>query len=195
MAPPPQDLSLEEFRALRATIRERGSVRLFVAPITFVAWAAITVAIQIWLPSPWFGLVPLLVLAAGFESVVSLHVGVERVGRFIQVFYEADRSTLPQWEHAAMEAGPVSAGLRLDPLFGSVFLAATVLNLVLSLLVRVSHELNEVALWAELLVFSFVHAMLAARIVSARRYAGRQRVQDLEMYRRYAGLAKTPGSN
>jgi len=194
MSPQPQELSVEEYRALRATIRQRGSVRLFVAPITFVAWAALTVAIQTWLPSTWFCLLPLLVLTAGFESVVSLHVGVERIGRFIQVFYEPE-SALPRWEHAAMDAQPPSPRFRIDPLFSSIFLAATFLNLILALLLRLSGEANEIALWVELAGFSFVHALLGLRIVSARRYAARQRVLDLAMYRRYAEQRTPDRSN
>ena len=195
MAPQPQEFSVEEYRALRATIRERGSVRLFVAPITFMAWAALTVAIQSWLPATWFSLLPLLVLAAGFEAILSLHLGVERVGRFIQVFYEGEAGGLPGWEHAAMEATPPSPAIRIDPLFSSLFLIATVLNLVLALLVRVTGEANEVTLWVELVGFSFVHAMLVARVLAARRFARRQRAVDLDMYRRYAQALKPTGSN
>ena len=195
MAPQPQELSVEEYRALRATIRERGSVRLFVAPITFVAWAALTVAIQSWLSATWFSLLPLLVLAAGFEAIFSLHVGVERVGRFIQVFYEGDSGGLPGWEHAAMDAKPRVQAIRIDPLFSSLFLIATVLNLVLALLVRVTGEVNEVALWAELVGFSFVHALLVARVLAARRFARSQREVDLEMYRRHAKGPNATGSN
>lgn len=195
MAPQPQELSVEEYRALRATIRERGSARLFVAPITFVAWAALTVAIQSWLPATWFSLLPLLVLAAGFEAVLSLHVGVERVGRFIQVFYEGDAGGLPGWEHAAMDAKPPARAIRIDPLFSSLFSIATVLNLVLALLVRVNGEMNEVALWAELVGFSFVHAILVARILAARRFVRGQREVDLETYRRYAQALKPTRSN
>ena len=39
-------------------------------------------------PVPLATLVPLLVLAAAFECVFALHVGIERVGRYLQVFYE-----------------------------------------------------------------------------------------------------------
>ena len=194
MSPPPQELSVEEYRALRATIRQRGSVRLFVAPITFVAWAALTIAIQIWLPSTWFCLVPLLVLTAGFESVVSLHVGVERIGRFIQVFYEP-AAGLPGWEHGAMDAKPGPPLFPIDPLFSTAFLAATVLNLVLALLLRLTAEMTEVALWVELAAFSFVHALFGMRVVAARRYAAQQRQRDLAMYQRYAEQRLPPRSN
>ncbi len=34
-------------------------------------------------------MVPLTVLVGGFEAVWTLHVGVERIGRFIQVSYES----------------------------------------------------------------------------------------------------------
>src|SRR5262245_24708088 len=103
MATERPDLAVEEYRALRATIRERGTARLVVTTITFVSWAGlVTATCALNLPAV-LGLVPLLVLTAGFEAGFAMHVGVERVGRFIQVRYEGDAG-LPAWEHAAMKA-------------------------------------------------------------------------------------------
>ena len=94
-----------------------------------------------------------------------------------------------------MDAQPSSPAFRIDPLFSSVFLAATILNLLLALLLRVTVELNEVALWGELAFFSFFHALLGVRILSARRYAARQRATDLAMYQRYADQGTPKRSN
>ena len=77
-------LSRDEYAALRATIRQRGTLRLLLPVITIVGWALATEP----LPGPFYGLVPLLVLAAGFEAIAALHLNVERVGRYIQVFFE-----------------------------------------------------------------------------------------------------------
>ena len=65
---------LEEYRALRATIRQRGSIRLIIASLTFSAWAAAILIVTALSTIPLVGLVPLIVLAAGFEIVFALHV-------------------------------------------------------------------------------------------------------------------------
>src|SRR5512146_1982025 len=78
----------EEYRALRATIRERGTARIGLCVIGFGVWAAVMIAAAALSPTPVSVLLPLLFLAVVFEAVLSLHVGVERIGRYIQVFYE-----------------------------------------------------------------------------------------------------------
>ena len=50
-------------------------------------------------------LVSLSVLVGGFEAIHALNVGVERIGRYLQVYYEANRRTArpgkpPQWPSA-----------------------------------------------------------------------------------------------
>lgn len=44
-------------------------------------------------------LIPLLVLVTAFESVFALHVNVERIGRYLQVFHERAHAG---WEHVTM---------------------------------------------------------------------------------------------
>src|SRR5215472_6113796 len=101
-------LACEEYRALRATIRQRGTARALVSALTFVSWAVLVV----WLAhggSPVaFYLIPLLVLWVGFEVVFGLHVGVERIGRYLQVFYETSDG-MPKWETAIAVFGPSAA--------------------------------------------------------------------------------------
>src|SRR5712692_1617958 len=70
---------LEEYRALRDTIRERSTARVWVFLAGLVAWAALTVATAALAALPVATLLPLLILAAAFEAVFSLHVGVERI--------------------------------------------------------------------------------------------------------------------
>ena len=77
---------------------------------------------------PLLALIPLVVLGGGFEAVWGLHVGVERIGRFIQVTYESAQDGA-SWETTAMRASPGLPGGGADPLFTVVFAAATLVNL------------------------------------------------------------------
>ena len=141
---------------------------MFLAGI--VAWAALITATAALAALPVATLLPLLVLVAAFEAVFSLHVGVERIGRYIQVFLEPERG----WEHTAMAYGQPLRGTRVDPLFSVCFLLATLLNFVPVLLA----EPAAIELW----VVGAVHAFVAIRIVLARRSAARQRAADLKRF-------------
>lgn len=98
-------------------------------------WAGVLAATLIWLPYPAAALIPLVVLVATFEAVRPLHVGAERIGRYLQVFYEedgqADRplADTPSWERAAMSVSTVP-GAGGHPLFVPVFFLATLANLL-----------------------------------------------------------------
>ena len=161
----------EEYRALRATIRERGTTRVWVFIAGIAAWAALVIATAALAALPVATLLPLLVLDAVFEAVLALHVGVERIGRYVQVFFEETSG----WEHAAMAYGRTFGG-GSDPLFTFVFAGAAVLNFVPVLIAE------PVAI--ELVVIGLAHALFVARIALARRYAGRQRALDLERFKR-----------
>ena len=67
---------------MRATIAQRGTVRMALVPLVFVGWAAVAVATAAVITDALSTLVPLLVLVAGFEAVVAIHLNVERIGRF-----------------------------------------------------------------------------------------------------------------
>ena len=99
------DSELEEYRSLRATIRQRGSVRLCVFVGGLAAWAAGAMASTL-INVPLVTVIPLLVLAASFEAVFALHIGVERVGRYLQVFHG------DTWEQSAMAFGQPSGAAR-----------------------------------------------------------------------------------
>jgi hypothetical protein len=135
-----------------------------------VAWAALITATAALAALPVATLLPLLVLVAAFEAVFSLHVGVERIGRYIQVFLEHERG----WEHTAMAYGQPLRGTRVDPLFSVCFLLATLLNFVPVLLA----EPVAIELW----IVGAVHAFVAIRIALARRSAARQRAADLKRF-------------
>jgi hypothetical protein len=166
-----------EFEALRATIRERGTARMILLPVTLTAWAAIAITTMAAVGLPIAALVPLVVLAGGFEAIYALHVNVERIGRYLQVFHEDDGG----WEHVAMAFGQRFPGRGSDALFSGLFLIATALNFLPVVLGGTTPEL---------VVAGLLHLLLALHIGTARRRAARQRQLDLE---RFTALRADPG--
>jgi hypothetical protein len=166
----------EEFAALRATIRERGTVRVILLPVTFGLWAGAAVATTAAIQLPIAALLPLLVLAVGFESIYALHVNVERIGRYLQVFHEPGGG----WEHVAMTFGERFPGQGPDPLFSTLFLIATALNYLPLALGGTTPELVAAGL---------LHLVLAVHIGTARSRASKQRKLDLE---RFEAIKKDP---
>ena len=116
---------LAEYQALRATIRQRGTVRMVLVPAALTIWAALAIGTAAVITVALSTLIPLLALVGAFEGVVALHLNVERIGRYLQVFHE--RSQIG-WEHVAMEFGRRFPGASSDPLFGRVFIFATSVN-------------------------------------------------------------------
>ena len=100
---------------MRATIRERGTARMVLIPFIFIGWAATAVATAAVITVAMATLVPLLVLVAGFEAIFALHLNVERIGRYLQVFHERDDG----WERVAMRFGQRFPGSGTDPLFAA----------------------------------------------------------------------------
>ena len=159
----------EEFAALRSTIRDRGTVRMILLPVTFGLWAGSAVATTAAIQLPIAALVPLLVLAAGFEAIYAMHVNVERIGRYLQVFHEPEGG----WENVAMAFGQRFPGRGPDALFSTLFLVATAINYL------------PVALGGttpELIVGGLLHLVLAFHIGTARSRASTQRQKDLENF-------------
>ena len=177
----PAALSVEEYRALRATIRQRGNLRFVSILVTFSVWAATAICVYAQLTIPAAVLVSLFVLAIGFEVVYSLHVGTERVGRYLQVYYESVTGLPPAWEHLAMAIGSdkTAASLKLDALFSAMFTAAAILNLIPIALQGVDTAEG----WpVELLAYAAFHALFILRIFQARRIARGQRARDLAFF-------------
>lgn len=164
-----------EYRALRDTIRERGTARVWMFVGGLVAWAALSVATAALAALPVATLLPLLVLAGVFEAVYSTHTAVERVGRYLQVFHEN-----AGWEHTAMAYGRAFPRNAHDPLFTLFFVAATFLNFVPVLLA----EPAPIELW----VVGGAHAVFVVRVIVARLNAGRQRAMDLERFQKLKNL-------
>jgi hypothetical protein len=163
---------LEEYTALRATIRERGTARVWIFVAGLAAWAALVVTTATVSTLPLATLLPLLVLAATFEAIFGLHIGVERVGRYIQVFFEDDSER--GWEHTAMAFGRTPGPVGTDPLFAKIFWLATFVNLLPALLYR--------PVPVEWIACGAPHVLLAIRILVAKRQAGQQRAIDLARF-------------
>ena len=175
-------LGLEEYRALRATIRERGSLRFLVTAITFSAWAAVLTTLCVVTVVPTFILVPLVVLAAGFELNLAIHVGVERVGRYLQLKYERDAQSAAAWEHTVMKLQVPRGGV--DALFLVLFLSALTLTFVVALWLAAAvtgpEEIGTIR--AETLVVAVLHAIVGARWLQAAKYARSQRARELPAF-------------
>lgn len=168
-----------EFEALRATIRERGTARVVLFYVGIAVWAALTVATTAVIVLPVAALLPLLVLAAGFEATASLHIGVERIGRYVQAAHE-DRSfdssqTRPGWETAATEFGAGGHAIGADSLFSIVYVLAGVANFVPVALTAQTRE--------EMVAIGAVHALFIWRVLTLRRAVATRRERDLAVFR------------
>ena len=174
---------LDEYRALRETIRERGTARHWVVIVGLVAWAALTLAGSV-ISRPALTLMPLLVLVASFEVIFTLHTGVERVGRYLQVFH-ADTGDTAAWEHVTMAYGRKFGGGGIDALFSPIFAVAALLNFVPVALSG--------AVAIDSTVVATVHLLFIVRIWAATRQAAGQRAIDLERFTRLK-QERTPAS-
>jgi hypothetical protein len=154
---------------MRATIRERGTARMVLIPFIFIGWAGTAVATAAVITVAVSTLVPLLVLVAGFEAVFALHLNVERIGRYLQVFHEPDGG----WERVAMQFGQQFPGAGPDPLFSRHFLLATSVNFLPAALGGAVQEIVIVAV---------LHLIFINRVRMARAFAATQRVKDLERF-------------
>jgi hypothetical protein len=168
----------EEYSALRATIRERGTARICVFAFGVSVWAAVNIATAALSTSPVAVLLPLVALAATFEAVLALHVGVERIGRYLQVFHE-DR-----WEQVAMAFGRPAGALHLDALFSMPFFVAVLVNLAPMLVA------NPVPVeWA---FVGGAHLLFLLRVLTARAAAARQRDVDLGRFKQLHSTWSAP---
>jgi hypothetical protein len=169
-----------EFEALRATIRERGTARIYLFFWVMAVWAALVVATQAAFVLPIGSLLPLIVLAAGFEATSSLHLNVERIGRYIQVAHEAKggaeegrESAGGLWESTAMRFTGRSVGS--EALFSVMYLLACVANYLPVALTALTSE--------EMIALAAAHAIFVWRVLTLRRAAAGQRAADLKVYR------------
>jgi hypothetical protein len=164
----------DEYRVLRQTIALRGTVRIALLPATLAGWSLLAAGLLNFGEVPYAAVFPLGLLAGGFEAIHALHVGVERIGRYLQVFYETAPNG-PRWETTAMAVGPALPGGGTDPLFSVVFVLAAAANLMTAWVVEPTP--------LEVGVLVSLHLAFVVRVVRARIAASRQRAVELESYR------------
>ena len=167
-------LSEIEFEVLRRTIASRGTARMVLLPVAILGWACLAAAVLAAAVPPAGALFSLMALMAGFEAVHALHVGAERIGRYLRVFYE-DTPAGPHWETVVTAVGPALPGGGVDSLFSLIFASAAVAN-YLPLLVRPSSTTT-------ISIAGVLHLTFLVRIIRARRAGAQQRVADGESFR------------
>jgi hypothetical protein len=163
------DRQAQEYVALRETIRARGTVRMVLPPAVIAAWAATAIATAAVITIAISTLVPLLVLVAGFEAVYALHLNVERIGRYLQVFHEDGAG----WEHVVAEYGQRYPARAPDALFSRVFVMAASVNFIPAAL---GGDVPEIVILAVL------HLLFINRIRTARLASAHQRTTDVERF-------------
>lgn len=178
-----ESLHLEEYRQLRATIRERGSLRVALFVATMGAWAVAAGLVAALMPLPITSLLPLTLLVSGFEAVHALHVGAERIGRYLYVRYESGiaGNHLPMmWEGAiaAFGAGHRASTRPAGGLFALTFTLAIIVNFLVTALGGTM---------AELAGIGALHALALVRVLAAHRAAAGQRTED---QRRFEAVLK-----
>lgn len=172
-----------EYLILRKTIARRGALRPVLALCGIACWAAILTAVLVLIPYPVASAISLLVLAATFEVIRLLHFGAERIGRYIQVFYEEagepgrPLTETPSWERVAMSFGAVP-GAGGHPLFVPLFFLATAIN-YLAVMIP-----DPVAV--EMAVMAVPHVAFMAWLITADRAMKRQREIELARMRQLA---------
>lgn len=177
---PMDALAPVEYQTLRQTISVRGSLRppLFLAGMGL--WAAALLAVLIVFPNPVASAIPLLMLVSTFEALRVLNSGVERIGRYVQVFFEREADaapmTPPAWEHTAMRIGGRVPGAAGHPLFLPIFLMATLVNLLAVLLPG--------PMPVELVAMGGIHLAFIVWALAADRAVRTQRARELDAFER-----------
>lgn len=169
-----------EYVILRQTIAQRGALRPILMLVGMGIWVAALIAVLALVPYPVAAAIPLLVLLVTFEVIRPLHFGAERIGRYVQVFYEEDGEPgralqdTPAWERIAMSFGTVP-GVGGHPLFVPILLMATAINYLVVLLPRPEP--------VELSVMAIPHLAFIAWLVAADRAMRTQRAIELARLR------------
>lgn len=177
------ELARAEYEALRATIRERGTLRIWLFFAGMSVWGALALGLHT--AGGLEGavtLVPLMALAAAFEAIYAVHVAVERIGRFVQVHYES--VSLPCWETASMMYASRFPGSGPHALFLTWFSLAALLNFFLV----PAGTLNARPGW--LLIRVGAHLAFGWYLWTAGKAAAGLRATDLERF----GTLKTDGT-
>jgi hypothetical protein len=177
------DLDAREYSALRDVISSRGTARQSLVLAGTIGWSIALVAVIVWIPSPVASMIPLVVLAAAFETNRVLTLGVERIGRYLQVFFESDGTAgdataplrPPAWERTAMSFGASVPGAGGHPLHLPLFFFATLVNTFAVLIP------DPVAI--ELRVLLVPHVSFLIWMLYCDRAMRRQRTRELERFK------------
>ena len=174
---------LEEYRALRETIRERGTARVWIVLAGLTAWAALVIATTALAVLPDATFLPLLVLAATFE-IVFLAPHRRRAGRPLHpgVLRRRGRRRLGARGDGVR---PRVSRQRARPALWLLFLARHRSS-------TSSRRCSPQPAPVEWMVVGAVHALLIVRIAVARRQAARQRAIDLERFERLKATTRLP---
>ena len=179
----PDVLGVEEYRALRSTIQQRGSLRVALFLLTISVWAVTILIVAARFELTYFSLIPLVVLAAGFEAVFALHTGVERIGRYILVHHEPASSGQARWEEVAAKFRGASGGA--NPLFPAVFIGAALINMTFGFLFGFDgnepYSFEKTAGWVPVVL---LHLGVIWRVIACSRFATGQRGRDAEEFTR-----------
>jgi hypothetical protein len=132
-----------EFEALQTNIRERVATKVVLFYVGIAVWAALTVATTAVIVLPVAALLPLLVLAAGFEATASLHIGGEPAGT------------------PAAQAAVASRPRSADPIFSVIYVLAGLGNFLPVVLTAQMRE--------EIVAIGAVHALFFWRVLTLRR--------------------------
>ena len=162
---------------------------MILVPVTLIGWGALALVILLFGDFPVASLISLATLIGGFEAIHALHVGSERIGRYLQVYYETDAAG-PSWETTVMAVGPGLPGGGIDPLFSFLFAGAAFVNMIPALIPSPTR--------LEFGIIGVLHLLFVIRIVRARGAAARQRAVELESFRVVHGqvaAARSAGSN
>ena len=179
--------SRSEYLVLRRTIAQRGALRPILLVVGMAVWSLVLTAVIAWVPYPVAAAIPLLVIAATFEAIRPLHFGAERIGRYLQVFYEeaGERNRplrdTPAWERVAMSFGTVP-GVGGHPLFIPIFFLATLANYFAVLIPG--------PLPIEIGVMALLHVAVIAWFVAAHAAMKKQREIELARLRELQDLQK-----
>jgi hypothetical protein len=157
----------DDVQTLRAAIQHRGTVRVVLLPVIFIGWAGAAIAAAAVITVAVSTLVPLLILVAGFEAIFALHVDVERMRGYLQVFHPDDSGP----EQVSSRFGRQFPGSAPDPLFARIFILTTSVNFLPAALG------GDVP---ELVILAVLHLVFINRVRLARAFAAAQPALDLE---------------
>jgi hypothetical protein len=178
-------IQLEEFRALRAAIRDRAVVRVLLLAIAWVGWAALATAIMLVLPAAPLLALPLVLVLATFEVNLGTVRTAERIADYLRVVFE-ERRDVPGWETASADLAGRNPAASGDPLFFWVFVAVLCAN-YLCVIVAVGEAADPSARVREdsldLAVATAVHGAVLVRFVLARHGLMSARSGELERLR------------